>query len=41
MFTSAKEVLDYIKNEGVEFIDMERPYDDVLRRWIDQVRQNR
>jgi hypothetical protein len=26
---------------GVEFIDMERPYDDVLRRWIDQVRQNR
>ena len=26
---------------GVEFIDVERPYDEVLRRWIDQVRQNR
>jgi hypothetical protein len=26
---------------GVEFIDMERPYDEVLRRWLDQVRQNR
>ena len=26
---------------GVEFIDVERPYDEVLRRWIEQVRQSR
>ena len=26
---------------GVEFIDMERPYDEVLCRWIEQVRQSR
>jgi len=26
---------------GVEFIDVERPYDEVLCRWIEQVRQSR
>jgi hypothetical protein len=26
---------------GVEFIDMERPYGEVLSRWIEQVRQSR
>jgi hypothetical protein len=26
---------------GIEFIDMESPYDELLGRWIDQVRQNR
>jgi hypothetical protein len=26
---------------GIEFIDVESPYDDVLSRWIEQVRQSR
>jgi hypothetical protein len=26
---------------GIEFIDVESPYDDVLCRWIEQVRQSR